>query len=95
MTFLFGELDLGLGDIFRDKYRIGFGASAGFLIEMHPRWRVHVEGGILRYPVSDIQTNKNVMIKQVFSLSKKFELRFTLEKEETYREMLFTLNAFF
>lgn len=51
LTYAFADVSLGAGPAFRDDYRIAAGASAGFLLDVVPRWwRIRAEASYL-YPI--------------------------------------------
>jgi len=94
MIYGLAEADSGAGSVFDQGYRLGGGGRTGLLLELARFWRVHLTADFLRYPLGDIRSTTKLHLIQVFSLSRNLEFRSTLERQNTYKEALFTLNLY-
>lgn len=84
--YALAEGNIGLGGVFRDRYRVGAGARLGVLMTPTPRWRLRVEGAFTRYPLGDIHSNTDVLVEHGISLMDDVELRMAFQQESSYRE---------
>ncbi len=93
--YALAEADLGVGGVFQDRYRLGGGATAGLLLQAASRWRVHLEGTHLRYPLGENQPRTLIRLNQVVTVFGTHDLRLTLERNGHYHEAMLGLYGHF
>ncbi len=89
------DVDSGVGGVFRDYYRLGAGGSTGVVLGVTKIWRAHFIGSYIRYGIGDISSANRLRLVQAVELPKDFELRLTLNRENYYRDGIFSLNRYF
>ncbi len=96
-SLLYGmvDADSALGHVFDKGYRLGVGASAGFLLTAGERWRLHFSGGYLRYGAGHIGSNNKLKVVQDFSLRRNLNARLALERQNHYQEGLISLHLYY
>jgi len=92
--YLFAEIELDAGGVFRHDYRLGAGGRAGLLLDMSPYWSAQFEGAVDRFPLGNIQTRWEARMTQVIHVSRILDFRLTLQALSSYREGLWTINYY-
>jgi len=92
--YLFAEIVLDAGGVFRHDYRLGAGGSAGLLLDMSPYWSAQFEGAVDRFPLGNIQTRWEARMTQVIHVSRILDFRLTFQALSSYREGLWTINYY-
>jgi hypothetical protein len=83
--------DLGVGQPFEDDYRIGGGINSGILLEAMPWWRIHFNASYIRYPMGERGEVVKLRLVQAIPFGKCFQGRITLERQNRYKEALFSV----
>jgi hypothetical protein len=94
MVYGLADMDTGVGGIFDHGYRWGGGGTSGILFEAASFWRIHFQAAFIQYPVGHVGSATKLSLAQSFSISRNVEFRATLERQNTYREALLTLNFY-
>ncbi len=93
LLFAMAEMDMGLGHPFNHFVRFGGGPSGGVLFNPVNLYRARFQASSDAYAVGSPSATK-LGVYQSFSLTKDFELRAKLERQNTYKEVLFSLVWF-
>jgi hypothetical protein len=90
--YLLAQIDGGFSSSFRDYYRAGGGGQAGILLDLANFWRLHLEGSLVDYLAGDPNVRLQANLDQVFSFSKNFEGRLSLNRQGSYKEAVMSLG---
>ena len=93
--YALAEADLGVGGVFRDRYRLGGGATAGLLLQAASWWRVHLEGTHLRYPLGENHPRTRIHLDQVFTVYGAHDLHLSLERNGHHHEAVLAVYRHF
>jgi hypothetical protein len=91
LFYALAEVDGGVGAVFRDNYRLGGGTNSGVIVEAAPWWKIHFNASYLRYPVGEPGAAVKLQLIQAIPLGHDLQFRATLERQNSYKEVLFTL----
>ncbi len=94
LFYVLGDLDSGLGHVFNDGYRVGFGGSWGTVIHLAEIWRLQVEGRYNRYPAGQVGEAVVWRFIHAVDLSRRLQWRTTLERNNQHKELLLSLNLY-
>ncbi|OGR89509.1 MAG: hypothetical protein A3J74_02325 [Elusimicrobia bacterium RIFCSPHIGHO2_02_FULL_57_9] len=94
IIYSFIEADSGLGPVFRDRFRIGGGVSAGWTLEPVRRWRASFEAFYLKY-LGDARANEGLRLIHQLDLSSALAARLSLERRGRRREISGGLAVYF
>ncbi|MBI3297716.1 MAG: DUF4105 domain-containing protein [Elusimicrobia bacterium] len=92
LLYAFLEADAGVGEAFRDWYRLGAGGSAGLRAELAPRWRAWLEARYIGVPLGDARDVYGLSLGQQLDLGPDAGLRLILDRRRERREALLSLN---
>ncbi|MDF3823410.1 hypothetical protein P3G55_26260, partial [Leptospira sp. 96542] len=73
--YLMGEGSLLAAGALTENHALGAGASAGVLVDLSPRWRVHLRGRGLSYFSGERHDRLEFMLDQRYTLSRDLGLR--------------------
>ncbi len=94
LVYAMGEMELEFGHAYSHFVRFGGGPSAGVLINPVKVWRARLAASYFPYAVGGTPSTTRLGFYQSFSLTKSLELRAKLERQNVYKEVLFTLAWF-
>jgi len=94
MIYALARADMGLGATFRDNYRIGGGGSAGLFFDIADFWHVHFDFADLQYALGNPGPATKLTVVQGCRVAHDVEFRATLERQNTYKEVLLSLLFF-
>jgi len=94
LVYGMAEMELELGHAYAHSIRFGGGPSAGVLVHPVKAWRARFSASHFPYAVGGTPSTTKLGFYQSFSLAKDFEFRTKLERQNTYKEVLFTLAWF-
>jgi len=90
LVYGMAEMELEVGHAFDDSVRFGGGPSGGILFNPVRFWRARLQMSHFPYAVGGTPSTTKLGLYQSVSLSKDFELRTKLERQNTYKEVLLT-----
>jgi len=91
LFYTMAEADFGLGAPFRDYYRMGGGGLGGISWVPCAWWRARFQGGYTYYPLGNPGGVTKLQLTQSIPLRKSVEARVVLERQNSYKEALFSL----
>jgi hypothetical protein len=94
LVYALADADLGVGHPFRDKYRAGGGPSGGIFVTPVAWWRLHLHAVYYNYPLGNPGETTKLQLIQSVPLGRDLEVRFNLERQNAYKEVLFSLQAY-
>ena len=89
--YLLSGVDAGVGHVFDHRYRAGFGGQGGAVIQLAGPWRIQVEGDFIRYPVGQVGETVRWRFIHAVDLSRHFQWRTTLERQNRHKELVLSL----
>ncbi|MFZ5862056.1 MAG: DUF4105 domain-containing protein [Nitrospirota bacterium] len=93
--YLLGETSAQYGAMFDNRYRAGFGATAGALVDVTSRWRAHVaaihRGFLLGHRSSDLM----IRLDQRYTIAKDWDARLQWSRRLNQTEIIFGVNRYF
>ena len=93
--FAFLEANLEVDHEFDSDHRAGFGATAGILFDVTEKGRLALSANRTRYTEGQRGYVTEVVVRQIFTLSRNSELAFGFKTVEDYREGKFGLAYYF
>ena len=93
--FAFLEANLEVDHEFDSDHRAGFGATAGILFDVTEKGRLALSANRTRYTEGQRGYVTEVVVRQIFTLSRNSELAFDFKIVEDYREGKFGLAYYF
>ena len=88
LVYAMAEMELELGHAFDHSIRFGGGPSGGLLFNPAKFWRARLAVSHFPYVVAGTPSTTKLGFYQSFALTKDFELRAKLERQNTYKEVL-------
>lgn len=76
--YLFGEGDFGAAPVFRDGWRLGGGGTAGVVVDLGSRLRLHGEGTLIKYTAGRRRERARAVL--AFQASPEVELRLHFDR---------------
>ncbi len=74
------DADAGMGQIFRNYYRLGGGTRIGTVAYLTPHWRLRLEGFAFGYFLGDTRADIGVRAESQYDLTKSVSLRLNAER---------------
>ena len=93
--YALAEADTQFGGVFENNFRAGAGTESGVIVEAAPGWHVHFKAAYFRYPWGNEGEAVRLRLIQACPLGKSMQFRVTLERQNRYKEMLFSLLRYF
>jgi hypothetical protein len=90
LVYGLGQADVGLGQVFEDDYRLGGGINSGVLLDAASWWRIHFNAVYLRYPLGERGEAVKLRLVQAVPLGKRMQARVILERQNAYKEIVFS-----
>jgi hypothetical protein len=90
MVYALAQMDSGIGHAFRDNYRLGGGGNAGVMFDIARFWHVHFDASYDDYIGNPISSTKLKLI-QGCPLTRDIQMRIALERQNQYKEVMFSL----
>lgn len=87
--------DTGLGQVFREDYRLGFGTESGVIFKLLPMWHVHFAGSYWRYPLGEVGSSVRLRLIQAIPLGKSMQARATVQRQNQYKEVVLSVLRYF
>jgi hypothetical protein len=94
LAYTMVEADLGVGHPFNKDVRFGGGPSGGIMLTPTKFWRARFQASYFPYAVGGSPDATRMGIYQSLSLTKRLEFRVKLERQNLYKEVLFSLAWF-
>jgi hypothetical protein len=91
MAYALAETDMGVGHVFDHSGRVGGGGSTGLLFDLGAHWESHLEAGYYYYFLGDDHPSVKLKCIQAFPITRNWQLRATLQRQNQYKELLFSL----
>lgn len=88
------DADAGVGGIFRENARAGWGGTGGVLWASFSPLKISAEGGVLHYAWGQVDTVTRWNVTAGWSLAPRWLLRTECSRTGIYREALASLNYF-
>jgi len=93
--FAFGEVDGGYSEGFKERHRVGGGATTGVLAHLGERWKFLSSGSYLSFPLGDRSNEVLAFAGLRYTLQRNWALRFEFNHRDQDNQGVFSVQAFF
>ena len=94
LYYAMAELEAEYASSFDKRHRMGGGGTAGLLIDLVTRWRIHLYTTYLSFPIGDQSFDFRKSIHQRLTLSKNIALRLELDRRNHQTHWLLRLDHY-